>query len=153
MMGVMNYDNGRGFLQRRLPYDMAQHDPGAYLQAFSDLKRAVSLDPKGTFVEDARRRMIHINNVVGEYECNIAQFYFDHEAYVAAINRAKIVVESYPQSTSIENALVIMIRSYDILKLPVLAEKSMEVLKTNYPNNVYLKSLEDAAKRPTVVFK
>jgi outer membrane protein assembly factor BamD len=153
MMGVMNYDNGRGFLQRRLPYDMAQHDPAAYLQAFSDLKRAVSLDPKGTFVEDARRRMIHINNVVGEYECNIAQFYFDHEAYVAAINRAKIVVESYPQSTSIENALVIMIRSYDILKLPVLAEKSMEVLKTNYPNNVYLKSLEDAAKRPTVVFK
>ena len=153
MMGVINYDNGRGFMQRRLPYDMAQHDPSAYVQSFNDLKRAVLIDPKGLFVEDARRRMIHINNVVAEYEYNIAQFYFDHEAYVAAINRAKVVVERYPQSTSIEGALVLLIRSYDILKLSSLAEKSMEVLKTNYPNNNYLKSLEDAAKRPTVVFK
>ncbi len=153
MMGVINYDNGRGFLQRRLPYDMAQHDPSAYIQAFNDLKRAVLLDPESSFVGDAKRRMVHINNVVAEYEYNIAKFYFDHEAYVAAINRAKLVVESYPQSKSIENALVLIIRAYDILKLPMLAEKSMEVLKTNYPNNAYLKSLEDAAKRPTVVFK
>ncbi|WP_192484188.1 MULTISPECIES: outer membrane protein assembly factor BamD [Cysteiniphilum] len=153
MMGVINYDNGRGFLQRRLPYDMAQHDPASYLQAFNDLKRSVILSPKASYAEDARRRMVHINNVVAEYEYNIANFYFEHEAYVAAINRAKIVVEKYPQSNSIENALVLLIRSYDILKMPELAEKSMEVLKANYPNNAYLKSLEDAAKRPTVVFK
>ena len=111
------------------------------------------LSPKASYAEDARRRMVHINNVVAEYEYNIANFYFEHEAYVAAINRAKIVVEKYPQSNSIENALVLLIRSYDILKMPELAEKSMEVLKVNYPNNTYLKSLEDAAKRPTVVFK
>lgn len=153
MMGVINYDNSRGFLQRRLPYDMAQHDPASYLQAFDDLNHAVALSPKASFVEDARCRMVHINNVVAEYEYNIANFYFKHQAYVAAINRAKIVVEQYPQSNSIENALVLLIRSYNSLKIEDLAQKSMEVLKVNYPNNVYIKSLEDVDNCPTVVFK
>lgn len=140
MMGVINYDNGRGFLQHCLPYDMAQHDPASYLQAFNNLKRAVILSPKASYVEDARRHMLYINNVIAEYEYNISNFYFNHEAYVAAINRAKIVVENYPQSNSIENALVLLIKSYDILKMPKLAKKSVEVLQANYPDNVYLKS-------------
>lgn len=153
MMGVINFDNGRSFLQRHLPYTMSQHDPHAYIQAFYDLRRAVSLDPKSAFSEDARRRMVYINNIIGEYQYHIATFYFNHKAYVAAINRAKIIVEKYPQSTSIENALVLMIKSYDGLKMPELAEKSMAVLKANYPDNGYLKSLERTAQSQTVVFK
>ena len=150
MMGIINYDNGRGFMQRRLPYDMAQHDPQGYLLAFNDLKRSVILDPKASYVEDARRRMIHINNVIGEYEYNIAKFYFDHDVYVAAIKRAQIVVEKYPQSSSIENALMLLVKAYDILKMPDLSNQMMAVLKKNYPNNNYLKTLEETAKRPTL---
>ena len=153
MMGVVNFDNGRSFLQRHLPYNMSQHDPNSYIQAFYDLKRSVSLDPNSHFAKDAMRRMIYINNIIGEYNYRIAKFYFIHKAYVAAINRAKIIVEKYPQSTSVENALVLMIKSYDSLKIPELAEKSMTVLKANYPENDYLKSLEHTAQSQTVLFK
>lgn len=153
MMGVMNFDNGRGFLQRRLPYDMAQHDPQAYIEAYNQFKKAVLINPKGSYVEDATRRMIYINNTVGEYQYNIAKFYFDHEAYVAAINRAKIVIKDYPQSNAIQDALVLTIQAYDILKLPDQSEEYLEILRKNYPKNSYLKSLENAAKKQTVIFK
>lgn len=153
IMGVMNFDNGRGFLQRRLPYDMAQHDPAEYIEAYEQLNKSVLINPKGSYVQDATRRMIYINNVVGEYQYNIARFYFDREAYVAAINRAQIVVKNYPQSDAVENALVLLVRSYDILALPVESEKYLEILRANYPDNPYLKSLENAAKKQTVIFK
>ncbi|WP_119342651.1 outer membrane protein assembly factor BamD [Facilibium subflavum] len=153
MMGVINFDNGRGFLQRYLPYDMSLHDPQAYLQAFRELKRAVELNPKASYVSDAKRRMVYINNMVGRYQYNIAEFYFDREAYVAAINRAKVVIEEYPQSNAVEDAIVLMVKAYDILKMPELSQKYLDLLKLNYPNDAYLKTLEDTAKRKTVIFK
>ncbi|MFZ9035479.1 MAG: outer membrane protein assembly factor BamD [Francisellaceae bacterium] len=151
MMGVINYDNGRGFLQRYLPYDMAQHDPSSYAEAYGDFKKAVILNPKASYVEDADRRMVYINNMIGQYQYNIAKFYFDRGAYVAAINRANIVLKNYPQSNAIEDALVLLMQSYDILKMTDDSNQMMAVLKENYPDNAYLKSLENAAKRPAVL--
>ncbi len=151
MMGVVHFDNGRGFLQRRLPYEMSHHDPSNYKKAFFELKRAVQLEPDANYVSDARRRMIYLNNTIGQYEYNIAKYNFEHAAYVGAINRAKTIVEQYPRSEAVEGALVLMIRSYKILNLPDMAVSSTAVLKENFPDNSYLSNLRKAKQRPTVL--
>lgn len=150
MMGVVNFDNGRGFLQKFLPYDMAQHDPSAYIEAIHNFQKAISLDPNGHFVPDAQRRIVYLNNVIGEYYLNIGQFYYNHEAYAAAVNRAKIVVEQYPQSTAVEPALVLMIQSYEAMNFPDLAQKSFEVLQHNYPNNAFVEARNKARNTAAV---
>jgi outer membrane protein assembly factor BamD len=56
-------------------------------------------------------------------------------AYIAALNRAKFVIETYPDSNFIEEALVIIISAYDSLGMNDLKEDSLRILKQNYPNS------------------
>lgn len=60
------------------------------------------------------------------------------QAYLASVNRCKYVLENYPQSTSLEEALVIMVSAYDFLNMQDLKEDAMRVLKTNYPDSKML---------------
>jgi outer membrane protein assembly factor BamD len=60
------------------------------------------------------------------------------QAYVAAVNRAKYVLEYYPQSPYIEEALVIMISAYDLMDMDDLKNDTLRILKTNYPDSAML---------------
>jgi outer membrane protein assembly factor BamD len=59
-------------------------------------------------------------------------------AYLAAANRCKYVLENYPASTGIEEALVVLISAYDELGFSDLRDDTMRVLKANYPNSQLL---------------
>ena len=153
MLGVLYYDNNRGIIERRLPYTMSQHDVTPLLESFKSFAHSIVLSPKASYVKDAQRRMLYIKNILAEYQYNIAYYYFERSAYLAAIRRAKNIIEKYPQTSSVEKAIVLIIQSYDILKLPDLAEKYMQILQLNYKNNTYLKGLEASVNSPTVIFK
>jgi outer membrane protein assembly factor BamD len=45
------------------------------------------------------------------------------------------VLEYFPQSPGVEQALVIMISAYDLLSLDDLKNDTLRILKTNYPNS------------------
>ena len=140
MKGVAKFNKPRAFLKSSWLHSKTQHNYQLYMQSVFHLQRSVHLNPNSHFAEDAIRRILYIRNIMSEHQYHIATFYFTHKAYIAAINRAKIIVEKYPQSTSIENALILMIRSYNNLRMFKLSEQSMAVLKANYPENHYLKS-------------
>lgn len=141
IMGIINYENSKNLLQRRLPHDTSQHDPRHYLQAFDNLKRAIEINPNASYASDARKRLLYINNTLAKYEYNIAKFYFESKAYIAAINRTKNLIENYPLSNFIEDALLLLIHSYDCLGMNDLKAQSLAVLKLNFPKNLYLNSL------------
>ena len=140
MRGVINFNNGRGFLQKYMPYDMSKHDPGNYRKAFYDFKKAVQLAPDAPYAKDARRRMIFLVDIIARYHMNIAHYYYNKGAYVAAISRAEIVISSYPRTREVEDALVLSIKSYQQLELPEQAGHMRKLLKANFPDNAYLKN-------------
>ncbi|MEZ0247129.1 MAG: outer membrane protein assembly factor BamD, partial [Methylophilaceae bacterium] len=47
------------------------------------------------------------------------------------------VIETYPETPAVENALIIMISAYDLLGIEDLKQDTMRVFKTNYPNNPF----------------
>ncbi|QIV95668.1 Beta-barrel assembly machine subunit BamD [Allofrancisella inopinata] len=150
MIGVVGFENGRGLLQTYAPYDMGHHDPTGYTDAYNNFEKALALDPNGSFVSDAKRRMIYINNTIAKYYDNIAHFYYKRGAFNAAIDRASQVIRNYPQSSSTEDALVITIKAYRDLGLNEQAKVNLEVLKKNYPNSNYLKKLRpDGSEEPS----
>jgi outer membrane protein assembly factor BamD len=142
MMGITNFNNGRSFFQKHLPYDMSQHNPEVYIEAYNQLKKSVLINPKANYVDDAIRRMLYINNVSATYQYNIAKFYFDHKAYTAAINRAEVIIRNYPQTNVIQDALVLCIKSYNTLTLSDQENRYIEILRKNYPHNAYLRSIQ-----------
>jgi len=75
---------------------------------------------------------------MAQSEVNIARFYFNRGAYVAAIQRSQGAVRDFQRSPAAEEALTLIVRSYKALNLPELAVDAERVLQQNYPNNGYL---------------
>jgi len=82
--------------------------------------------------------MDYIVNSLAEYEIHVARYYFKRGAYVAAANRAKQAVTEFDRAPAAEEALAIMVLSYDRLGLVDLRDASMRVLRTNFPNSRYI---------------
>jgi outer membrane protein assembly factor BamD len=68
-------------------------------------------------------------------EIHVAHYYYKRGAYLAAANRGKYVIEHYQQAPAMEQALVVMAKSYDKLGLNDLRDDTLKVLKHNFPNS------------------
>ncbi len=135
LKGLANYIRGKGFIERFLPIDTAQRDPASALQAFQDFAELARLFPDSEYAEDAQQRMIYLRNLLAEHEINVANYYMRRGAFIAAINRAKYVIEKYPRTPSIPDALVIMAKGYKVMEMDDLSADAARVLELNYPNH------------------
>jgi len=135
LKGLVSYNQGKGLLQKYLPNDPSQRDPGGALHAFQDFTELVKRFPNSQYVPDAQKRMTWLRNILAEHEVNVAKYYMRRKAYVAAANRSRYVVEHYQGAPAMPEALVIMAKAYKVLELPDLSNDALRVLELNFPNN------------------
>ena len=98
MQGVINFETGWNWVQRRLPYNRAQHDLLVFKQAFNDFDTLIRLFPRSIYKADAQKRIIYIRNTLAQNELEIAQFYLKKKAYAAAKERAVFITGYYPDT-------------------------------------------------------
>lgn len=135
LKGLTNFNRGKSFVARFLPIDEAQRDPGSSMLAFQDFNELVQRYPTSRYAADAKLRMTHLRNVLAEHEINVAQYYMRQGGFVAAANRARLVVEKYSRTPSISDALVIMAKAYRAMELDDLYEDTLRVFELNYPDD------------------
>lgn len=131
LKGIVNYNRSIGFLDRFVPIDTAQRDPGSALDAFNDFAELIRLYPDSKYAADARQRMLHLRNNLAEGELHVARYYMERGAYVAAVGRAQYVVERFQRTTAVEDALELMIEGYKRLGEEELATDARRVLVIN----------------------
>ncbi len=141
LKGLVNFNRDRGFLMRLLPGDDSHRDPGAALQSFNDFAELVRRYPESRYAEDARKRMLYLRNSLARHELNVGEYYLRRKAYVAAANRGKYVVENFPTTPAVPDALVLMARAYRALGLHDLADDALRVLRRNHPGHPALAEL------------
>lgn len=134
LRGLANFNKGKGLINRIAQIDTSQRDPGAAMQSFQDFSELVKRFPESQYAPDTRKRMVYLRNILAEHEVHVAQYYMRREAYLAAINRARQVVEQYQRTPSVPDALSIMAKAYKILGMEDLSRDSLRVLELNYPN-------------------
>lgn len=127
--------NERGIIEKYTAQEISDRDPKTLKLSFAALKELVERFPKSRYYKDATQRMVYLVNTLAQHELHVARYYMKRTAYLAALNRAKYVLEYYPNSTSVEEALVISISAYDYMDLADLKDDSLRILKTNYPQN------------------
>jgi len=137
--GLANFNRNFGFFQRYIPTDRTQRDQGAALQSFNDFSELIKLYPDSKYSEDARQRMVYLRNSAAEYDVHAGRYYIKRGAYLAAANRGRYVVENYPKTPAVPNALAIMLISYTLLDMQQLATDTRRVLELNYPEHPILK--------------
>jgi outer membrane protein assembly factor BamD len=134
LRGLINFNRSLGFLDRFLPTDTSQRDPGAALDSYNDFAEVVKRYPESEYAPDSAQRMLYLRNNLARNEVNVAGYYMRRGAFVAAANRAEYVVQNYQRTPALRDALVIMIAAYSELGLKELEEDTRRVLALNEAN-------------------
>lgn len=142
MKGITNFQPDRGTLAAFVPIDESKRALGEAHRSYKDFAALVHQFPDSVYTPDSRQRMVYLRNLMAAYEYHVAQFYFDHKAYVAAANRAKVIVHQYSQAPAVIPALGIMVQSYRALHMPQQSEGALSVLALNFPDSSTYKALK-----------
>ena len=132
LKGLVHYEDAMGFLRRLFPGQVVDRDQQSARNAFSDFRELIQRYPQSRYVADARQRMVFLRNVMADYEIEVGEYYFRRSAYIAALDRAKYVIENYPGAPANVAALKLIERSYAQLELDSLAQDVGQVLEYNY---------------------
>jgi len=141
------YFKQRGLIEKATFQDISDRDPKVLTQSFLAFKDLLTLYPETRYGKDATERMIYLKNKLADHELHVARHYMKVKAYVASLNRAKYVIETYPDSNFVEEALVIMISAYDNLGMNDFKEDNLRILKQNYPNSSMFTKGKDTKKQ------
>ncbi|NML28648.1 outer membrane protein assembly factor BamD [Zoogloea dura] len=138
LKGLANFNEDLGLLGSLANQDLSERDPKATRASFQTFKELVQRFPESKYAPDATLRMRYLVNALASYEVHVARYYVRRGAYVAAANRAQATVKDFPQSPATEEALFLMVKSYDELKLKELRDDAERVLRQNYPKSRFL---------------
>ena len=138
LKGVINFNDDLGFLSFMTRQDLSERDQKAAKESFEAFKELVTRFPASRYTPDARLRMNYVVNSLAQYEVHVARYYYERGAYLAAINRSQLALADYREVPALEEALYIMVKSYDALGLTDLRDDAQRVLTTNYPQSSYL---------------
>jgi len=138
LKGIINYNRSVGFLDRYIPTDPSQRDPGSALDSFQDFGELVRRFPDSKYAPDARQRMVFLRNNLAKNEVHVARYYMKRGAYVAAANRASYVIQRFQRTSAVEDALEVMIDAYTRLGEKKLAADAERVLTLNRQQNRFI---------------
>jgi outer membrane protein assembly factor BamD len=146
LKGLVNFREDQGLLGYVYEADLSEREPKAMRESFDAFKELVNKYPQSKYTPDAEMRMKFLTNSLALYEVKVGRYYFNRGAYVAAVNRAQLAIQNYPRTPATEDALDLLVKSYDRLGLAQLRDDSARVLKSTFPNSRYVAGGGDTSK-------
>jgi outer membrane protein assembly factor BamD len=137
LKGLVNFREDQGLFGYIVEQDLSEHDPKLTRESFGAFKELVTRFPDSRYAADSIIRMRYLTNALAGYEVHVAEYYYRRGAYVAAVNRAQSALVNYPQTPANEDALIVLVRSYDQLGMTQLRDDAQRVLKDTFPNGKY----------------
>ncbi len=135
LRGLVNFNDKVSIFDFLASEDATERDPKAARDAFDAFKQVVVRFPNSTYAPDSLARMKYLVNALAQYDVHVATYYYRRGAYVAAANRAENAIKEYRDAPAVEEALFVMVRSYDALGMTQLRDDAERVMKKNYPNS------------------
>jgi outer membrane protein assembly factor BamD len=139
LKGLVNFNENLGLFSALAEQDIAERDPKQAKESFDAFRELVTRFPNSKYSPDARLRMAFIRNSLARSDVYVAKYYYQRGAYVAAINRAQNTVQEFRDVPAVEDALIVMIESYDKLGLTQLRDDTRRVLASNYPDSTFIR--------------
>ena len=135
LKGLITFNDDLGWLGKFTGQDLSERDPKAAKEAFESFKVVVERFPSSKYAPDSLDRMRYIVNSLAEADVIVARFYYQRGAYLAAANRAQLVIRDYDRAPAVEEALYILTKSYEKLGMVQLSNDSARVFKLNFPDS------------------
>jgi outer membrane protein assembly factor BamD len=139
LKGLVNFNEDLGMLGHVSMQDLTERDPKGAAESFEAFKALVNRFPESKYAKDAALRMAYLVNALASHEVHVAHYYMRRGAYIAAVNRAQTAIKTYPDAPANEEALFIVVKAYDALKMDDLRDDAERVMRKNFPNSEYYK--------------
>ena len=146
LKGLVNFNEDLGLLAGLSNQDLSERDPKGAREAFDSFNELITRFPESRYAPDSRARMQYLVNSLSSHEAHVARYYYNRGAYVAAINRAQTALTSFPQTPANEEALFLIVKSYDALGMTQLRDDADRVMRTNFPDSVYFRGGPKSSK-------
>lgn len=118
---------------KRIPH--ITRDQAVTLKAYNAMNALVEKYPDSEYVEDAKNKILVTRDQLAGKEMLVGRYYQERREFLASINRYRKVVESYPNTRHVEEALARLTESYFSLGLAQEAQNSAAVLGHNFPDS------------------
>ena len=133
LKGVIAEDKSSSILDMFVT-DSAQRDVQSVRDAYGFYAQLITTFPDSKYSKDAEKKLTKLKNILARHEFYVALYYTEIGSHIAAINRSKFIIENFPNSASIPDALDLMAYNYDQINTPKLASDIRIVLSSSYPN-------------------
>lgn len=148
LKAIINFNDDLGMFSNVTRQDLSERDQKAAKESWEAFNELVTRFPDSTYAPDSRQRMAYIVNTLAQYEVHVARYYYKRGAYLAAANRAQSAVTDYREAPAIEEALFILVKSYDALGMHQLRDDARRILEKNYPSSEFLTLGEKRNQEP-----
>ncbi len=138
LKGYINYYNDNGLMSRFSHQDLSERDPKGLRDAYAAFAEVVNKYPNSKYAADSRDKMNRLVNALARGELFRSQHYMQIKAYMAAINRAQLLIKNYPYTEYVEEALAIQVVAYKELGEITLSKQTQQVLVMNFPKSEYV---------------
>ena len=112
-----------------------QKDLGPIIDAKKNFQHIIKNYPKSDFALDSEYKLELIEEILAAKEMYLARYYIDREKWIAAINRFKIVLETYGTSIYVEEAIHRLVEIHYKLGLIEESKKYAGLLGYNYQSS------------------
>ena len=148
LKGLINFNDDQGLMARVGGQDLSERDLKAARESFEAFRQVLIQFPESSYAEDSRARMRYLLNAMAGGEVHIARYYYVRGAFLAAANRAQSVVAVYQDAPAVEEALYILMKSYEKLGMTDLSADAERILRRTFPDTTLFKTglkLDDRA--------
>ena len=133
LKGLVNFNDDLGMFGWISKQDLSERDQKAAKDSFESFRDLTQRFPDSRYTPDARQRMTYIVNSLAQYEVHVARYYYQRGAYVAAIGRAQTALADYQNVPAQQEALQILVKSYDALGMTQLRDDTQRIMDASYP--------------------
>jgi len=112
-----------------------ERDQDMTQSALIALEDVITRFPGTAYARDARLKIDLTRDHLAGKEMAVGRFYLNRDHYLSAINRFKVVVQEYGNTTHAPEALFRLTEAYTALGLRQEARRSAAVLGYNYPGS------------------
>ena len=143
LKGLATFQEGPSLTEKMAGNNPTHMDPGLAKRSYDFFAELLKKFPDSKYATDARQRMVFLHDLLARHEYDSAQYYLQRGVYVAAANRAKYVIEHYPRTATVADALGLLARAYHELKMDDLARDSLRILELNFPQDRKLGEIKE----------
>ncbi len=123
-------------------YEQISHEglDGKYNDlALKSLNQVIKRFPNTKYAKDSYQKIILVKSNIAAKHISIGRFYQKQKKYTAALNRYKIVVDTYQETKFVAEALYRISEIYLTLGMIEESKKTAAILGYNYPDSEWYK--------------